>query len=876
MISLQKAVEEFQIDIEQAIEHLSRNGKKLEFVPGLKITNDQYKDLFQVFCTNISYRLKYKYTKDFSAFTPGEAYECTVVHQYLNYKDRKFLIVEYNGNYYSVPAHKPLLTFGRYDTVYCDLAVYKDTDTLYLKLTRFYVVSRLYKLRETYLFTVEEQDEVEGIWVVRDNHNLQHQYHLNKDNHFDSQIANAKVGDQVPLVVSKIKENGFLQLVSKIDPLSRTLFHVEDVFTQIGLPYGEKKFFFGFSAEDQRRKQAYHPSFLEQYAAGENLWFFSYLSFLDDKILQLLERKKSTDALEIIHLYQKLEDWLLHRSDFLENFSGSKKNDIVLKAEAQLTKLNEMEAALNLFNDTAVLAYLNQLKNKYESNSMLNEFEKGVLKGISEVSIYFPCAETEDLLQHLTLYLIRDKALTYHDAVEYLLALQQKINQLSDQLGETGDIEAESATHPLFNTIIARRYFLLSLYNFLENEQKSNYTAVQLLKYLSLYHKNPAYLHWAIHLLCSGDYVKVDLFRFLDPFSITADSIPSLLITTDSDALYHNGSGRLERVFGRFVVVPNNLHRGPLKNTPKTILQLKPFAVYMQSQVNHPVIDSDRSISELRKVIHEAMYFKRSDKEVLHGLAPDELYKGKIKSLKPGSHYVFLRFGTERGIIDTLLHINKLFPFLVVSDLDGILDKNDQIQFHIAEIKDQKVHISCSKLFASCADRQLKNTTCVYGKVIKKIDGNTYLLAHKGFIVRVAGEGFEINSIYSLMLSGYDAATMCFTANESSIVPANYDFTASDKTLLRNFLKKCGIIMPIEITEVSDRKIHNPQLRFVSHALINCLELHLPYLKNEKERLLHYFYLNRLASVCLSSKSYRFYDLLKNEMQATAETKSVE
>src|SRR5690606_9924456 len=139
MISLQKAVEEFQIDIEQAIEHLSRNGKKLEFVPDLKITNDQYKDLFQVFCTNISYRLKYKYTKDVSAFTPGEAYECTVVHQYLNYKDRKFLIVEYNGNYYSVPAHKPLLTFGRYDTVYCDLAVYKDTDTLYLKLTRFYV-----------------------------------------------------------------------------------------------------------------------------------------------------------------------------------------------------------------------------------------------------------------------------------------------------------------------------------------------------------------------------------------------------------------------------------------------------------------------------------------------------------------------------------------------------------------------------------------------------------------------------------------------------------------------------------------------------------------------------------------------------------------
>jgi hypothetical protein len=325
--------------------------------------------------------------------------------KYTNKKSNLFLIVVHKGvNYHiSVPAVFSDLDFG--NNVECYLGHYEEGGKYALKLTRYYIVSKLYKEGEKYSFRIKDiktdSDQLSVSWLLEDDYGYHNLYLPDDDFSTRDGDNNFKIGDYIDLYVRKINQKGYLTLVLEKTNIKQSKYIVEDVFKEINFEGYEIEYFYNLYDEgviqfDEETQQK--QSYLNQYHEGENLWIFSYFSFLDEKIVHELEDGEFIRAKTLIEIYIRLEKWLIYSSDYLKNFLPYKAAMIIEKAERKINSLEGKIEAIDLYLNDEDQKFIEAAKKQVINTRYLPKNKIATIKELARVSSFFVEDSNENLL----------------------------------------------------------------------------------------------------------------------------------------------------------------------------------------------------------------------------------------------------------------------------------------------------------------------------------------------------------------------------------------------------------------------------------------------------------------------------------------------
>lgn len=901
-IRFNKVLRELNIPLFKAINILEKEGYTFKLTPNSLISMEEYNILKNIIKNNNDLKDNHKidslvnkpafnslnnnlkstegrndrieFSNDFSEFNEIEVYKLKFIFNYTNKNGKKFMVGEVNNKIYSFPSNYTTLNFSKDEIIHCKLAYYKGSEAPYFKIAREFLVNKKYKIGERYKFLIKDKviDEGTGTqyWVLKDDMNFLNHYHVDNDMTFSDSLYGLDVGDNIELYVLNINDKGFLKLGNEINAYEKRSYLVNDIFEEIGYSDKENIYFFDLLSESH----ASNVSYLVQYNEGENLWVFTYLSMLDSKITELLDEGDFEECKTIIDIYIKIENWILYGSDFLKNFSPYKVADIKIKAEHKLKKLQGLYDALLLFIEGNEIDYLTKLNKGIEKTIFIHEKDKNILKGICSISKYFSSDLDDELLIDTIFNMIRKNHISKFDSFEYSNPIYKKISRISTQILEIENDSIDLKNQTEFKSIIKKQYLLLSLLIIEERVDKCILSSVNLLKYLAIYYNDSSYLNLCFELIARGSYIKPNLIKFNDIFNIKIDDFKLLISEVDNNDMYFKGSGKVERVNKELNIIPFNLFKGPLKNTPLKVLNLKPHSLNILSHYEIQCLNNDLDTKELIRLIESLINFKKDI--YISDLANsnfDKVYRGKVKSLSKSDHYCFLKCRIDNNSVDTLFHINNIAPPHVFDSFSGIISAEDRINFHINEIVDSKLHIKCSSIFEEYANNLFNDSLKTYGKVISKDKEGVYIISSEGLIIKANNFNLKINDLVEFSIIDFNSEEMFFIVDENSIKKSNKPWEYNTTELFRTFLLNSGIIYDKNSTLSVNQKAsynsenYNYDLKPLTASLINCLELNLNFIETVNDKLLHYLYLNILCSICKSHKSYIYFEKLKDLIQ---------
>lgn len=899
-IRINKVLRELEIPLLRAKNILEKKGYKSNLTPNSLISEEEYNLLKNIFYkkNHSKYKAqeyfeiskntfnedknnlkssgvnrdKIEFSNDFSEFNDFDIYELKFVYHFINKNDKRFIVGEINNKFYSFPFNYPDITFNIGEFLKCNISYYKETKAPYFKITRAYLINKLYIINERYKFTLEDKVINEELgtqyWVLKDHLNLLNHYHVDNDMSFSDHMYDLEIGDDIELYILNITEKGFLKLAYEKNSYEKRNYLVEEIFNEIGYTDKQNIYFFNFFSANNTSNNSY----LTQYNEGENLWVFTYFSLLDSKIIELLDEGNFEECKIIIDIYIKIENWILYRSDFLKNFSSYKVADIKVKAEHKSRKLQGLYDALILFIEGKEIDYLTNLNIDLNKTIFIQDRDKNVLKGICNISQYFSSDLDDELLIDTISSMIKKSHISKNDSFEYSNPIYKKISRISTHILEVENNSIDIKKQTEFKSIIKKQYLLLSLLIIEDRIDKCILSSVNLLKYLAIYYNDSSYLNLCFKLIARGSYIKPNLIKFNNIFKITKDDFDSLICDVDANDMYFKGSGKVERINKKLNIIPYNLYKGPLKNSPLTVFNFDPHPLNILSHYEIDSFKSNLNTKELITSIESLINFKKeiytSD---LANSNYEKVYRGKVKSISKTDHYCFLKCRIDNNSIDTLFHINNIAPAYTFSSFDDIIYANDLVNFHINEIVESKIHIKCSVIFEDYANSLFTDSLQSYGKVINIYKDDIYIISSDGLIIKAQSNNLKINDIVDFNIIDFNSEDMFFIVDENSIKTSNMPWNYNSTTqLFRSFLLNSGIIydknssLSVNQKNYFPKQDYNYDLKALITSLINCLELNLNFIDTVNDKLLHYLYLNILCSICKNHKSYLYFEKLKD------------
>lgn len=188
--------------------------------------------------------------------------------------------------------------------------------------------------------------------IIMDEYGISHRL-------YDTLSENQKCGkEEIICIVDNIDPiKKILRLKLKKSPVkdnetdfSGTWFDADRVFSDIHREDMKRNFFEPLlSSED---KNPYLVSMKKNYLSKNNLWIFSLLNYIDNVMIKELSSQDNYVDLELYtELVIDLQKWILEDSDFLEFFSGERKEETKIKSETQLIKYDAQLKAINLIKE---------------------------------------------------------------------------------------------------------------------------------------------------------------------------------------------------------------------------------------------------------------------------------------------------------------------------------------------------------------------------------------------------------------------------------------------------------------------------------------------------------------------------------------------
>ncbi|CAD5343555.1 hypothetical protein FLA105535_03554 [Flavobacterium bizetiae] len=318
-------------------------------------------------------------------FTLGEKYEFKVEGFRNIDEDTSIILLDYNGYKSTVKSFAFQNIDNLPETVIC-IVSYVSEDNIKLFQDRYALLFNLYKEGNKYEFTVvaleNDSNSNSRFLILSDNYGIIHKLYSNEFE--NDEFEEIQIGQNVCLYVKRIDEKG--HLVLNIDAPDRygSFIYVESIFEFINKTNSVDKYFYFISDEIKKDiyKEKPYAQLFEDYKKRENLWVFSYLSFLNEYIQNMVKQNQLETAIEFSDLYLEIEEWMLEGSDFLQKFSPEKRPIIINKAEQQLKNARIRKESLMLIKNNQSEIYIQDVLKTLRLSSYLRDDKVKIFKNL--------------------------------------------------------------------------------------------------------------------------------------------------------------------------------------------------------------------------------------------------------------------------------------------------------------------------------------------------------------------------------------------------------------------------------------------------------------------------------------------------------------
>ena len=838
--------------------------------------------------------VKLEMTTSLDHFELNRNYEFELKKYFLNrWKNLVFIVEHNNKNYYlNPPPHLSRVKFK--SPVIANITTNEDGTERYLRLSHRYLSESLYEVGQKYTFTIVEQVENSrsgiSFWVVADWHGNRCRYFPDGDLTFNDDTAKLREGDSIELTVLSITDRGHVKLITDIKDWQDKGYLVEEVFEAIGYEDGEEKYFFKYAnvlGIDDEEMEDRENTFLVQYNEGNNLWVFSYLSFLDEEVYNDLEAGEFENAKTLIDIYIKIEKWVLEGSDYLTNFSRYKIDGIIIKAEHKIVKLEATLAAIDIFLEGKDVQYIEQMNAMLARTPYLNAEKKEVFKQFLNISQYFRVeADFEELSG--TIFLMLERNLITEDDLwifintinSFIYRIKMRINELLEEEDATNGKSKE------LKQLIIYHYLLICLYVMEGKSFNASATTVNLLRNLSLYHNQRGYVDLAIELIIRNGYIKPSVSRHREILDFDEQELKKICVYEEDREMTLLNAGNVLSLQGNFTIVPKNLlHVGNGECRLKTLAKLGDFDLYVKSHFNLDAIDpedeKDVVIERAIKAIkHNSM---KSDYELNQfsyrelDISFEKVYVGTVNNIQPKGNYCYLAFEADGQTIDTLLHINNFHKNKLAGNMHDFLREGDQVRFKVVNVYDDKVTISPADYIYDYAKRVVDEDKVHYGRVMMKpLYSDCKVMTTDGMAVSLVNSNYEVGQTVKLKIAEIKENSHWHIAYWHE--ECDEEITVDSGAAFRDYLIATGMLIEDDGKGVwsngsADKmkragyivaENNSKSLRMLSTFLIGTLEQRLNYISDPKEMAINYFFIITLSGVMKHPKSFEYSNKLNN------------
>lgn len=822
---------------------------------------------------------------DYSVFEENQIYKLPIIKSYYNKNNNLFAVTEYLEKQFIVNVPPTLSQENLGESIMVHLGTYNDGNPT-LKVIRSYITSKLFKVGEKYSFIIDKQfhDPLNGMihWSLKDQYKMYNNYHPSNDISFSAEMNKLQEGDTIDLYVLKITEKGYLTLVNELNGWDRINYLVEDVFEAIGYSDYEDKYFFKLLLEseniDDPLDDKKNLTYIDQYNDGENLWVFTYLSYLDIEIFKKLDEGEYEISKTLIDIYIKIEKWILEGSDYLKNFSLHKTAEIIQKAESKIEKLEAMLSAIDLYLDDKDQEFLLGIKESLNRTPYLSKSNKSILKELVKISQFFNADSNDENLYDTIISMIKHGFIQDDDRYTYIRSIESKISRVKDKILEARSenfIEDENGD---LKFLVSNQY-LLVIFNVLDkNYFKASISSVNLLRFLAINYNDVKYLNFAIELAVKQGYLNPNIHRHRSIYDISFDEIIKLSIISEFNEKYCPGAGRIFNSPIGMEFVPKNLYRKKNIDSKFPIAKLDTCNLYISSTLKTDLISIDDNINDLlKKIIEKLTYKKQIEVKISEPFSNNllnKIYSGRIKSFHNDNQSIcYLTCDIDGFKKYVLLHINSFQKVKALNKLEDFLKIDDIIHFKVIGVDGNKLTISPRFALDEYANEYLNNSVETIARVVKIYEDNSYAITQEGWPVFLPKSNFVIDDVVDMTITDYSQDYQSFYASHYKLSPKKYSGKAENN--YRNYLISAGVLeenldneksteikKEFESSENSDdiesAYNYDPNLKIISDLILHCLEQRLFYIKDPKELAFNYFFLIVISGIVKSNKSFLY------------------
>ncbi|SHM22678.1 AlbA family DNA-binding domain-containing protein [Flavobacterium xinjiangense] len=750
---------------------------------------------------------------------------------------------------------------------------------IYLQQDRFSIFSELYKEGKSYNFTIlsleNDYKTNAQYYLLVDNYGFNHKlyYHEFDSSGFDT----IKIESQQSLYLRKIDEKG--HLVLNLNTLSSlgVFVTVYSVFESINQSDNVNKYFFDLKEELKKSiyKEQPFAQLFEDYTNKENLWVFSYLSFLDASIQNYVKENKLEKALEFNKIYIAIEEWMLEGSDFLQKFSPEKKQNIIIKAEDQLVKAKAREEALNLILEEKSESYIQEVLKTLRLSGHLRGNKINVFKYIIFSSKDSINKKTSEIIE-IVLLLIKGDIMDTYDINNFLDLLQKRIYFESYELNHNFirnkiDNFNDDAKLGILNIVKVLGLQIL-LFQKSNSNQKAVTKSAIMCRYLSFLTEDIStkkmFLNKAINCITSNVQIelspemitKFDLNNYTQSFK---DSIKPFLSKYYSGKLIYSLNGAIYSSINGWTLLSrqqfSNLHSKKEINLNSLatffnnkIAVASPFDLKLKLQNTDSIEECNTnwqnyySITEdqHKKVSH------RNGKDIL-GMNVSVIAKNYLKG---NYNILFLKISDSALEGEGILPINEVTN-IHFEGLNDIINPGDEFNAEIINITEKGISFSIADEVWKQTVKEVNEGDLVDAKVLNISGNNIFIITENGHYAHIKKD-INTNTIEERKVYKFKIESLNYNEKKLNLIfLANSERIFNEKVILRTFFERTNII---KITETIDDENNNFNYSQLIYELILCIESLMIFEIDNIKKMENFELLKLLASISRNNKSYYF------------------
>lgn len=810
-------------------------------------------------------------------FSIGKTYEFSVIGKKTISETINIIELNFKGHYFTVKAYDFQLNQELPKTIVCYVKNIED-DKVYLAQNKYNLLCNLYKENTNYNFKIESL-EIDGeyeYFLLSDQYNFNHKVFVSYFT--ENELSEKDLGSTRSFHVRKINEKGYLELFPNTDKERGKFFSIEQVLEDVGLKEKVNDYFYHFKVNFKENDYSNFPfsNLFYDYKNKENLWFFSYLAFVNFHTNQLTQNKEYIKANEFLRLYITLEQWMLEGSSFLSNFSRKKRDNIIEKAESQILKAKEKNDAINLIQRGKAEQYIQDTRNKINKSGYLRSNSLNILKAILFISDEIIEKNTNEIVE-IIVQLYENNVLDKFDCQNFIGILEKKNIKEKFELNHSltnKDYILENEDETTINNIVLILMVQLLLNKNGGNKKNAAIYSASLYRYLS--YKTPEIktrkrlLSHAINCITNEQVIQLDLS---DVKNFNLDNIiknnplekTELSSSFQAHFLHKQNGAIFKSPYGWALLSPSQYYH--FANKQK--LNVRSLANFFDNRiiVATPLLNIHTKLTNLKNVYSYANnwdeYFNKvtlkditdnslkSKNIPTEGITVNVVAKNYFKNDKT---LLFVRIIDEQFYGHEGIIAIKEISRIRFDGIDKLINPGDRFRCKVIKNND-RLNFTIIDQVWKYMKNELRENEIVEGKVVDKNEVGNYIITEKGCFAYCDDPNLLVNKTYRFKVIGpldnYKTYTLKFISPTDSVI--------DEKTEFRTFLEKYILeTNDIDEEDLIDKE-HDIQLYIKKITeLIWSIESLLSLEEDNLKKAEIFFLLKFLTSIIRSSKSYYF------------------